>query len=74
MRAALAPLRDALPAPLFDWTGEMAFTDVQGLFDPLLRPGMQWYWRGDFVRELPDEAIEAHVATRAASSSRERCR
>jgi FAD/FMN-containing dehydrogenase len=59
--AALAPLRDALPEPLFDWTGEMAFPDVQGLFDPLLRPGMQWYWRGDFVRELPDEAIAAHV-------------
>ena len=23
---------------------------------------MQWYWRGDFVRELPDAAIDAHIA------------
>jgi FAD/FMN-containing dehydrogenase len=25
-------------------------------------PGLQWYWRHDFVRELPDEAIEKHAA------------
>jgi hypothetical protein len=23
---------------------------------------MQWYWKGDFVASLPDEAIEAHIA------------
>jgi hypothetical protein len=22
---------------------------------------MQWYWRGDFVNELSDEAIERHL-------------
>lgn len=26
---------------------------------------MQWYWRGDFVRELPDQAIEVHLAQAA---------
>ena len=59
--AALAPLRDVLPPPLFDWTGEMPFPDMQTLFDPLLSEGMQWYWRGDFVRDLPDAAIDAHI-------------
>ena len=24
-------------------------------------PGLQWYWRGDFIREIPDEAIEEHL-------------
>jgi hypothetical protein len=28
----------------------------------LLPSGLQRYWRGDFVRDLPDAAIEAHLA------------
>jgi hypothetical protein len=31
------------------------------LFDPLYPPGLQWYWRADFVNELSDAAIERHV-------------
>jgi hypothetical protein len=31
------------------------------VFDELYCPGLQWYWRHDFVRELSDEAIERHV-------------
>jgi len=31
------------------------------LFDGLYPPGMQWYWKADFVRTLPDEAIVQHV-------------
>ena len=53
----MKPLRDALPAPLFDWMSEMPFTAMQGLFDPFFPKGLQWYWKGDFVRELPDAAI-----------------
>lgn len=30
------------------------------MFDGLYPPGDQWYWKGDFVREIPDEAIETH--------------
>ena len=59
--AALAPLMDALPEPLFDWRGEMPFPAWNQAFDPLFPKGMQWYWRGDFVDELPDAAIEAHI-------------
>jgi hypothetical protein len=40
----------------------MPFTSLQSLFDPLLPSGLQWYWKGDFVRTLPDEAIAVHVA------------
>ena len=31
------------------------------MFDALYPKGLQWYWKGDFVRDLPDEAIDAHV-------------
>lgn len=64
-QAALAPLLDILPEPIFNWMGEMPFPALQGMFDPLLPPGLQWYWKGDFVTDLPDEAIEAHVAQAA---------
>lgn len=31
-------------------------------FDPILPPGLQWYWKADFLRELSDEAIDLHAA------------
>jgi hypothetical protein len=40
----------------------MPYMTVQTLFDPSLPKGLQWYWKGDFVKELPDAAIEAHIA------------
>lgn len=59
--AALKPLRDALPAPLMDGMAEMPFPALQALFDPLMPKGMQWYWKGDYVKELSDAAIETHI-------------
>lgn len=34
---------------------------LQGMFDALLPKGLQWYGKGDYVKELSDAAIEAHV-------------
>lgn len=34
---------------------------LQGVFDGLYPPGDQWYWRADFVTELPDEAVDLHA-------------
>ena len=31
------------------------------LFDGLYPPGDQWYWRADFVAEIPDEAVAVHA-------------
>ena len=59
---AIAPLLEALPPPLFNWMGAMPFPAIQGLFDPFFPKGLQWYWKGDFVKSLPDEAIDAHIA------------
>ncbi|HYA76575.1 MAG TPA: BBE domain-containing protein, partial [Burkholderiaceae bacterium] len=30
-------------------------------FDGLYPPGLQWYWRADFVNELSDKAVDLHV-------------
>ena len=66
---ALAPLLGAVPAPLFNWMGEMPIAALNGLFDPLFPKGLQWYWKGDFVKSLPDQAIETHIAQAAQAPS-----
>jgi len=58
----VSSLLEKLPAPLFNWMGEMPWTAINSLFDPFFPKGLQWYWKGDFVRTLPDEAIDAHIA------------
>ena len=67
--AAMRPARTELPAPLFDWMSQMPFPALQGLFDGLLPKGLQWYWKGDFVRELTDAAIEEHLRQAAKTPS-----
>jgi FAD/FMN-containing dehydrogenase len=62
---ALAPLLGAVPQPIFNWMNTMPFPAIQGLFDPLFPKGLQWYWKGDFVKSLPDEAIDTHIAQAA---------
>jgi FAD/FMN-containing dehydrogenase len=47
--------------PLFEFTGPMPYPALQSMFDALYPPGDQWYWKGDVVRELTDEAIAQHV-------------
>jgi len=68
-RKAMAPLLDNLPPPIFNWMGVMPFPALQALFDPLLPKGLQWYWKGDFVKSLPDEAIATHIAQAAEAPS-----
>jgi FAD/FMN-containing dehydrogenase len=59
---AVQAMRAALPKPIIDWAGPMPYPAVQSLFDGLYPKGLHWYWKGDFVKTLPDEAIEAHLA------------
>ena len=71
-RRALQPLLDAVPPPIFNWMDTMPFPTMQALFDPLFPKGLQWYWKGDFVRALSDEAIDTHIA-QAAQAPTELC-
>jgi hypothetical protein len=68
-RKALAPLLDGLPRPWLNWMGTMTYPAVQSMFDGLYPKGMQWYWRGDFVKTLPDAAIDAHLEQAAKTPS-----
>jgi hypothetical protein len=68
-KKALAPLLDALPDPLFNWMGTMPYPALQSMFDGLYPKGLQWYWRGDFVKTLPDAAIDAHLEQAAKTPS-----
>jgi FAD/FMN-containing dehydrogenase len=54
------PIRAFKKAAL-DLVGPLPQPALQSMFDGLYPPGLQWYWRADFVRELSDEAIAQHV-------------
>jgi FAD/FMN-containing dehydrogenase len=58
---AMAPLLDALPEPLLHGVHAMPHPGLQSAFDGLYPPGDQWYWRADFVKEVPDVAAELHA-------------
>jgi hypothetical protein len=68
----LAPLLKAVPPPIFNWMGEMPFPSINSLFDPFFPKGLQWYWKGDFVKSLQDEAIDLHIE-QAAKAPTELC-
>jgi FAD/FMN-containing dehydrogenase len=59
--AVFAPIRERFGPPLLDWVGPIPHPGLQSMFDPLYPPGLQWYWKADFVNELPDEAIARHI-------------
>jgi FAD/FMN-containing dehydrogenase len=47
--------------PLLDGIAPVPFPAWNSAFDGVYPAGDQWYWRGDFVNEVPDAAIEKHV-------------
>jgi len=59
--AAIAPLLEQVPEPLMHGVQSMPFPALQSAFDGLYPKGEQWYWRADFVEEIPDEAVAAHA-------------
>jgi FAD/FMN-containing dehydrogenase len=58
-----------LPEPLINWTGPIPYPALQSMFDALYPTGMHWYWKGDFVRDLSDEAIARHIEHASKSPS-----
>src|SRR6266700_2163238 len=57
---ALQPFHDVAPV-VAEFVGPMPYPVLNSAFDPLLPPGLQHYWKADFVKELTDDAIRAHV-------------
>ena len=56
----LEPLRAAGPV-VAEHVGPLPYPALQSAFDPLLPPGLQHYWKSDFVADLTDEAIGIHM-------------
>ena len=59
--AELLKPAESWATPLLVGVGPVPFPALQSLFDGLFTPGMQWYWKADFVDHLTDESIAAHV-------------
>jgi UDP-N-acetylenolpyruvoylglucosamine reductase len=60
VKKAFEPVWD-FAEPTFKHLGPMPLPTLNSMFDPLYPPGHQWYWKGDFVNELSDEAIDVHL-------------
>ncbi len=58
--ATFKPIREQFP-PALDFVGPIPHPVLQSMFDPLYAPGLQWYWKADFVNELSDEAIDRYI-------------
>lgn len=54
------PLRRFGP-PALDLLAPMPYTALQSMFDALLPPGLNHYWKADFTGDLSDEQIAIHT-------------
>jgi len=52
----MAPMLAVAP-PLMHGVQRMPLPALNSAFDGLYGPGDQWYWRADFVNEIPDAAV-----------------
>ena len=57
---ALKPFHDVAPV-VAEHVGPMPYPALNSAFDALVPPGLQHYWKANFVTELTDEAIEVHL-------------
>jgi FAD/FMN-containing dehydrogenase len=57
---AIKPIREVAPI-VAEFVGPMPYPALNSAFDALVPPGLQHYWKANFVTELTDEAIAAHL-------------
>jgi FAD/FMN-containing dehydrogenase len=51
------PIRAQFGPPALDWVGPMPFSMLQQMFDASFPPGIQTYWKADFVNDLSGDAL-----------------
>jgi len=54
------PLREVVP-PAVDLAGPIPYPALNSMFDAIYVPGLQHYWKADYVPRLTDEAIAVHT-------------
>ena len=47
-----AAIRKDFGSPAIDFAGPIPWPALQSLFDPLFPPGLRWYWKADFFKDL----------------------
>lgn len=47
--------------PDFEHVGPIPHPALNSMFDVFYPTGLQWYWRADFIKEIPDEAVAEHA-------------
>ncbi|MEV6104351.1 FAD-dependent oxidoreductase [Streptomyces sp. NPDC051940] len=57
----MEPLLSLLPEPLLHGPHQVPHPGIQSAFDGLYPPGHQWYWRADFVKDVPPDAAALHA-------------
>jgi FAD/FMN-containing dehydrogenase len=58
--SAMKPFRDLAPR-VAEMVGPMPYPALNTAFDPIFPQGIRSYWKGSFVKELTDAAIEQHL-------------
>ena len=43
--------------PLFEHIGEMPYPTLQGMFDPLYPKGLNWYWKGNYIKKFDEDGM-----------------
>ena len=54
------PIR-AYKTPALDFAGPIPVPALQTMFDGLYPPGLMWYWKADFVKDLHEVSIDIHT-------------
>ena len=54
------PIR-AKKTPALDFVGPLPVPALNTMFDPLYPPGLLWYWKADYVKDISPEAIKLHI-------------
>lgn len=57
---ALQSIREVAPR-VAEMVGPMPYPALNSAFDDLVPPGLHHYWKANFVKELTDDAIAAHL-------------
>jgi FAD/FMN-containing dehydrogenase len=58
--SVLKPFHDLAPV-VAEMVGPMPYPALNSAFDALYPPGLRHYWKANFVKELTDDAIRAHI-------------
>jgi hypothetical protein len=58
------PIREFGP-PILDFVSEIPLPALNSMFDGLYPPGMQWYWRAHYIKELTTESIKYSKADKS---------